>query len=52
MTPETSFKPVYFYAKFSIKIDTPKCLKITVVILVYISLYPFKNGKSGNLDFY
>ena len=32
------FKPGHFYAKLSIKIDIPKCLKITVVMLVYIIL--------------
>ena len=31
-----SFKPGHFYAKISIKIDTPKCLKITVVMLVHL----------------
>ena len=29
-----SFKPGHFYAKLSIKIDIPKCLKITVVMLI------------------
>jgi hypothetical protein len=33
-----SFKPRHFYAKLSIKIDISKCLKITVVMLVYISV--------------
>ena len=31
-----SFKSGHFYAKLSIKIDTPKCLKITVVMLVHL----------------
>ena len=31
-----SFKPGRFHAKLSIKIDTPKCLKITVVMLVHL----------------
>ena len=33
-----TFKPGHFYAKLSIKIDTQKCLKITVVMLVRITV--------------